>query len=98
MAELQSIGRDTPTEEAMAILDRDGAVIFERVLDDDTMDAVQAELDSYHGRSHLGEGEFWGFKTKRVGALVAKSRTSWCPKKSGIFRRWTSLVFIKQGT
>ena len=30
---------------------------------------------SYVERAYKGEGEFWGFKTKRFGALVAKSRT-----------------------
>lgn len=75
MASLQSISPDTPAEDAMAILDRDGAVIYERLLDGETIEKIAAELDSYLQRSHLGEGEFWGFQTKRVGALVAKSRS-----------------------
>ena len=75
MAKVLSVTADTPVDEIMAILDRDGAVIFERLLPDETMARIQAELDSYLARSSLGEGEFWGFKTKRVGALVAKSRT-----------------------
>ncbi len=75
MAQIQSVTAATPIDEVMEILDRDGAVIFERLLDDEVMAQIQAELDSYLARSHLGEGEFWGFKTKRVGALVAKSRT-----------------------
>ena len=75
MANLQSIAPDTPAEEAIDILGRDGAVIYERLLGGEIMDRIGAELDRYLERSHLGEGEFWGFKTKRVGALVAKSRT-----------------------
>ena len=75
MAEIQSIGPDTPADEAMAILDRDGVVIYQRLLDGETIDAIQAELDGYLERSYLGEGEFWGFKTKRISSLVAKSRT-----------------------
>ncbi|MFP6729522.1 MAG: phytanoyl-CoA dioxygenase family protein [Alphaproteobacteria bacterium] len=74
MAEIQSINRESSADEAMAILDRDGAVIYERVLDHETMETIGDELDSYLDRSYLGEGDFWGYKTKRVGALVAKSR------------------------
>lgn len=59
----------------MAILDRDGAVVFERLLEPEAIAAIGAELENYLGRSHLGEGDFWGYKTKRVGALVAKSRS-----------------------
>ncbi len=75
MARLKSITAETPLDEAMAILEEDGAVIYERLLDDAVMARIGQELDDYLQRSHLGEGEFWGFKTKRVGALVAKSRT-----------------------
>ena len=75
MAQIQSITADTPADEAMAILERDGAVIYERVLDDETMGRVRAELDVYLERSYNGVGEFWGYKTKRIAALVAKFRT-----------------------
>jgi len=75
MAQVQSISRDTPADEAMAILERDGAVIYECVVDVATMGRVQSELDGYLERSYKGEGEFWGYKTKRFAALVAKSLT-----------------------
>jgi len=75
MGQIKSISADTSADSAMEILDRDGAVIYERVLDDMVMDQVRAELDPYLERSYLGEGEFWGYKTKRISSLVAKSRT-----------------------
>ena len=75
MAAIVSISADTSADSAMEILERDGAVIYERVLDDATMDRIQGELDPFLGRAYLGEGEFWGYKTKRTAALVAKSRT-----------------------
>jgi len=70
-----SVSPETPVEEIMAILDRDGAVILERALDSETMDAVQSELFPYMQRAYKGEGDFWGFETKRIAALVAKSPT-----------------------
>ena len=75
MAGITTISPDTSADSAMEILERDGAVIYERVLDAGVMDAIQAELDPYLGRAYLGEGEFWGYKTKRTAALVAKSPT-----------------------
>ena len=75
MAEIQSIDRNTSAEEAMEILERDGAVIYHQLLDETVMDSIEVELDDYMARASNGEGEFWGFKTKRFGALVAKSRT-----------------------
>ena len=72
MAGITTISPETSADSAMEVLERDGAVIYERVLDAGVMDAIQAELDPYLGRAYLGEGEFWGYKTKRTAALVAK--------------------------
>ena len=75
MAEIEMLDRDAPADLAMEILERDGAVIFRNLLDAEVMDQIQAEFDDYLARASNGEGDFWGFKTKRFGALVAKSRT-----------------------
>ena len=75
MAVIEKIDRHTSADIAMEILQRDGAVIYENLLDVEVMDQIQTEFDQYLQRASNGEGEFWGFKTKRFGALVAKSRT-----------------------
>lgn len=75
MVAVETVSPETPLDEVMAILDCDGAVIYERLVEPDVIAAIGMELQSYLGRSHLGEGDFWGYKTKRVGALVAKSRS-----------------------
>jgi len=75
MTIIEQIDKTTPADEAMAILERDGVVIYKNLVEDDVMDRIQHELDSFIDRSYNGEGEFWGYKTKRFGALVAKSRT-----------------------
>lgn len=75
MAEIQTIHRNTSADAAMEILERDGAVIYDKLLDEEVMDQVETDLDDYMARASNGEGEFWGFKTKRFGALVTKSRT-----------------------
>jgi ectoine hydroxylase-related dioxygenase (phytanoyl-CoA dioxygenase family) len=75
MPEIEKIDRNTPADQAMEILERDGAVIYENLLDAVVMDQIEAEFKDYLARASNGEGEFWGFKTKRFGALVAKSPT-----------------------
>lgn len=75
MAEVVCIDRNTPADEAMAILERDGAVIYRNVVEDEVIDKVSEELEPYLQRAFDGQGEFWGYKTKRVAALIAKSRT-----------------------
>ena len=75
MAELRSLDRHASADEAMAILEEDGAVIYRRLVDEDVIESVGAELRPYLARAYNGEGEFWGYRTKRVAALVAKSPT-----------------------
>ena len=75
MKDIQTIDRDTSADHAVEILERDGAVIYENLLDAEVMDRIQGEFDDYLARASNGEGDFWGFNTKRFGALVAKSRT-----------------------
>ena len=75
MTEVACIDRDTPADEAMEILQRDGAVVYRNLVDAEVIDRVADELDPYFQRAFNGEGEFWGYKTKRVASLIAKSRT-----------------------
>ena len=89
MAEICSIDRDASAEEAMKILDRDGAVIYRNVVDGDVIDRVSEELEPFLKRAFDGEGEFWGYKTKRVASLIAKSPTygtalATCPQILGV--------------
>ena len=75
MDEVRSLGRRASTDEAMAVLEEDGAVILRNLVDDDVVDRVNEELEPYLARAYFGEGEFWGHKTQRVSSLIAKSTT-----------------------
>ncbi|MEE2682515.1 MAG: phytanoyl-CoA dioxygenase family protein [Actinomycetota bacterium] len=59
--------------ELLAILDRDGGVIIEGILNDEALDEVRSDLFPYLDASATGTNDFWGFETKRVGALMARS-------------------------
>ena len=64
---------DDSDEELLEVLDRDGGVIVEGILNDDDLIAVQSDLSPFLTASSTGENDFWGFETKRIGALMARS-------------------------
>ena len=60
-------------EELLEILERDGGVIVEGILNDNDLAAVRSDLSPFLDASVTGDNDFWGFETKRVGALMARS-------------------------
>jgi hypothetical protein len=62
----------TPTD-LVAILERDGAVIVDRLVDPAHMDHVRAELAPWIDATAYGPDEFSGRRTRRTGGLVARS-------------------------
>ena len=62
---------DASPEELLEILERDGGVIVEGILNDDDLAAVRSDLSPFLDASATGDNDFWGFETKRVGALMA---------------------------
>ena len=74
MAEIVHLASSTPVEQVCGHLDADAAVIIDDVVSAECLAALRAELDPYlHGVAN-GRNDFAGFETKRVGALVARSR------------------------
>jgi ectoine hydroxylase-related dioxygenase (phytanoyl-CoA dioxygenase family) len=70
---LTTLPKDATADDVIAALDRDGAVIVANVLDAATHDAVLRETRPYLDGSGAGRDDFTGRKTKRTGALVARS-------------------------
>lgn len=73
MPKLETLPADTPVEDIMAVLDRDGALILSGLMTPAEADAVRAELDPYVQATQPGKDVFSGFRTTRTGALVARS-------------------------
>ncbi|HEX6237721.1 MAG TPA: phytanoyl-CoA dioxygenase family protein [Acidimicrobiales bacterium] len=63
-------------EEVAAALDRHGSAIIERLVPARVCDAVAAELDPWIGRTPTGGDDFTGRRTRRTGALLARSPAS----------------------
>ncbi len=73
MAVLRSFDVDAPTAEVVDAIRTDGAAILERVLDEEMLDRVNAELAPWVEATPGGRDRFTGFSTHRTGALVARS-------------------------
>lgn len=75
MGEVKHVSIDTPIEEILNILDEDAGLIIDKVLSDQNLESIQNDLKPYLNVTRNGQDEFTGFETKRVGALMARSKT-----------------------
>ena len=73
MAEIQHLEATATTGDITDVLVRDGAVILDNVMGSDELGRLKAELSPYLAQSVYGQDEFTGFKTQRIGALIARS-------------------------
>lgn len=72
-ASLQVFSPDTDAETLSQALIDDGACIVRDVLDRAQIATIRKEIDPWIERSETGRDDFTGKKTKRTGALVARS-------------------------
>jgi len=63
----------TSNERASAALARDGYCVLERAVDPMLMAGINADLDKRFADTPLCQGDFYGPRTKRFGALLARS-------------------------
>ena len=75
MGEVKHVSIDTPIEEILQILDDDAGLIIDNFLDEDGLERIKSDLKPYLNVTKNGQDEFTGYRTKRVGALMARSKT-----------------------
>ena len=73
MATLKHLNPDCSTDEILDVLDEDAGLIIDNLIDKDQINKISADLDPYLKVDVFGRDDFTGFKTKRVGALIARS-------------------------
>ena len=73
---IQHLPADSAKEKISEIIDRDGAVIIDNVLDRATINAINSEISPYLEAAEKGSDDFDGYQTKRIGGLVARSPSS----------------------
>lgn len=73
---LHHLPATAPLDEVIAALRRDNYVIIDNLVSSAFMDELEAELDPYINDSPVGAEDHLGKKTRRTGALVARSPLS----------------------
>ena len=73
MVTLKHLNPDCSTDEILDVLDEDAGLIIDNLIDKDQINRINSDLNPYLQVDVFGRDEFTGFKTKRVGALIARS-------------------------
>ena len=75
MGKVKHVSVDTPIENILSILDQDAGVVIDNFLSSDDLDHIKEDLKPYLNATNNGQDNFTGFETKRVGGLLARSKT-----------------------
>lgn len=73
MTSLETLSADTPLKTILEVFKRDGACIVKDVLPPETVAETLGQVMPYVERTKYGGDDFTGRKTRRTGALVARS-------------------------
>jgi ectoine hydroxylase-related dioxygenase (phytanoyl-CoA dioxygenase family) len=73
---IEHLPADSPGEKASEILERDGCVVIDGLLDRDAIDQINLEMADHVETTKKGIDEFGGFETRRTGTLVGRSPKS----------------------
>lgn len=75
MAELTHLSASVSHADLLEVIDRDGGVIIDDVLNAETISRIKTEIHPYLEAAGVGKNDFTGFSTQRIGALIARSPT-----------------------
>ena len=73
MAELVHLQNTATAEDIIEVLNNDAGVIIDGLIDQKEVNLLNKDLAPYLKNDVFGRDEFTGFKTKRIGALIARS-------------------------
>jgi ectoine hydroxylase-related dioxygenase (phytanoyl-CoA dioxygenase family) len=73
--EVPRLTADTPVDAVEAALREAGCAVVERLAPDELIDSIETELAPYLVATEPGGDEFTGYRTRRTGALLARSRS-----------------------
>ena len=75
MRRLEHFSKEASSGAMLEAIRRDGAIIVDSVLEEDTLTALRRETDPYMNASDNGTDDFTGILTTRTGGLVMRSAT-----------------------
>ena len=70
---VESLERSAAVDDIVPVLERDGVVVIRDIATPETMDRLLADVEPALGDEEPGGGEFFGYRSKRLGGLVARS-------------------------
>ena len=70
---IKHLTADASIEEILDVIEQDAGVIIDNLLDKNQLKNISEDLKPYLVNTKEGQDDFTGFKTKRVGALMARS-------------------------
>ena len=70
---LKHLQAKSSIEEILEVIEQDAGVIIDNLLDKNQLKNISEDLKPYLVKTKEGQDDFTGFKTKRVGALMARS-------------------------
>ena len=70
---IKHLKANSSIEEILEVIDQDAGVIIDNLLDKNQLKNISEDLKPYLVKTKEGQDDFTGFKTKRVGALMARS-------------------------
>ena len=73
MAALKHLNSNCSIDEILSLLESDAGLIIDNLMASDEIDKLNSELSPYLETDSYGRDDFTGFKTKRIGALIARS-------------------------
>ena len=70
---IKHLKANSSIEEILEVIEQDAGVIIDNLLDKNQLKNINEDLKPYLVKTKEGQDDFTGFKTKRVGALMARS-------------------------
>ena len=70
---IEHLPANTDIEKIYEIVERDGCVVLDGVLDRATLDQINSEMAPFIEAAPLGKDDFDGYHTKRTGGVIARS-------------------------
>jgi hypothetical protein len=72
-ARVEHVGKDADADTIDGLLARDGGLIIDGLVGPDLLAQLRSELDPFLDTGSVGDNDFSGYRTKRIGALIARS-------------------------
>src|SRR5688572_15592497 len=74
--QLRHLPRSASVDAVATALEEDAVVVIDRLVDGEALDRIATELEPYVAVTPFGPDDFAGRRTKRTGALIARSPAS----------------------